>query len=96
MNPEIIVKSEKKRNRTSQVQIIAQVKDSLHASLLSDRLSKCEYLKVFNRHYADGIATISAHVIPGLYHVQKLHDDLDTMSDLIQFENESIPGNTPQ
>ena len=63
--------------------IVAPVKDSLHASLLTDRLNGLPYLKVYDRTYKNGIATIKCHTILDLYTIEKLHEDLDTMSDII-------------
>ena len=68
-------------NRT--VKISSPVRDSLHASIYADRLNSLPYLKVFERKYADTIAEISAHVIPGIFSIEKLHADLDMMSDLL-------------
>lgn len=85
MNPEILVKQ---KNRIVVIRVM--VKDSLHASLLADRLNKTDYLKVTNRKYADQQVEITAHTIPGLFTIQKLHDDLDNLSDLIINPHESI------
>jgi hypothetical protein len=86
MTPEIIVGS---KNRT--ITIKAKVKDSLHASLLSDRLNMLPYLKVFNREYKqNSVAVISAHAIPGIFTIQKLHEDLELMSDLIIFKHDRV------
>jgi len=86
MATEIIVGS---KNRT--VTIKAKVKDSLHASLLSDRLNKLPYLKVWNREYKDdSTVIISAHAIIGIFTIQKINDDLDQMSDLIINEDDSV------
>lgn len=85
MNTEIIVKQ---KNRI--IIIRAEVKDSLHASLLADRLNGTTYLKVTDRKYCGKIAEITAHTIPVLFTIQKLHDDLDGMSDLIINTHESF------
>ena len=74
-------------NRT--VKISSPVKDSLHASIYADRLNSLPYLKVFERKYTDPFAEISAHVIPGIFSIEKLHADLDLMSDLILERNET-------
>ncbi len=85
MQPEIFVKE---KNRI--VTIRAQVKDSLHASLFADRLNGTAYLKVTNRKFSERVAEITAHTIPGLFTIQKLHDDLDSMFDLIINTHESL------
>lgn len=85
MNPQIFVGS---KNRI--ISIEAQVKDSLHASLLADRLNKLSYLKVTSRKFNEPKVQIIAHAIPGLFTIQQLHDDLDTMSDLIVMDDESV------
>ena len=74
-------------NRT--VKIASLVKDSLHASIYADRLNSLPYLKVFERKYTEPFAEISAHVIPGIFSIEKLHADLDLMSDLILERNET-------
>ena len=74
-------------NRT--VKISSPVKDSLHASIYADRLNSLPYLKVFERKYTDPFAEISAHVIPGIFSIEKLHADLDLMSDLLFERNET-------
>ena len=74
-------------NRT--VKISSPVKDSLHASIYADRLNSLPYLKVFERKYTDPFAEISAHVIPGIFSIEKLHADLDLMSDLLLERNET-------
>jgi len=73
----------KKNNR--QVMILAPVKDSLHASMLSDRIDKLPYLKVSSRKFFEKAvySQIFCFTIPGLFTIEKLHNDLDTMSDLI-------------
>ena len=74
-------------NRT--VKISSPVKDSLHASIYADRLNSLPYLKDFERKYTDPFAEISAHVIPGIFSIEKLHADLDLMSDLLLERNET-------
>ena len=74
-------------NRT--VKIVSPVKDSLHASIFADRLNSLPYLKVFERKYTEPFAEISAHVIPGIFSIEKLHADMDLMSDLILERNET-------
>lgn len=71
------------------VKIAAPVKDSLHGSMLSDRLNNLPYLKVSERSYWDNKVTIIAHTIKGEYTLEKLFADLDTMSDLINITNEA-------
>jgi hypothetical protein len=71
------------------VKISSPVKDSLHASIYADRLNSMPYLKVFERKYTEPFAEISAHVIPGIFSIEKLHADLDLMSDLILERNET-------
>ncbi|MEI8273436.1 MAG: hypothetical protein WCG08_12505 [Paludibacter sp.] len=74
-------------NRT--VKIASPVKDSLHASIYADRLNSLPYLKVFERKYTEPFAEISAHIIPGIFSIEKLHADMDLMSDLILERNET-------
>ena len=64
------------------VKITAQVADSLHASLLADQLNKLPYLKVNERKFNAGIVLIVAFTIPGLFSIAKLHEDLDSLSNL--------------
>lgn len=68
--------------------IIAPVKDSLHASLLADRINILPYLKVFDRLYNEGFITIKCYIIKGVYKYEKFVEDLDTMNDLILIEDE--------
>jgi len=68
--------------------ITAPVKDSLHGSMLSDRINNLPYLKVSDREYKNGRVEVKCHTIRGLYSIEKLHTDLDTMSDLIVESNE--------
>jgi hypothetical protein len=84
MQPEITVK-----NSNKMIVVRCQVKDSLHASLLSDQLNAKEYLKVINRKFNNGIAEITAYTIPALFTIQRLHDDLDTCN-LIIYNHESV------
>jgi len=74
-------------NRT--IIIEAPVIDSLHASLLSDRLNALPYLKVYERNFKNGEVKVSCHTIRGIFSIDKLHADLDTMSDLINLPNET-------
>ena len=76
-------------NNNRKVKITAQVKDSLHASLLADRINGLPYMKVCDRVYNFQEAVISAYTIPGQFTIEKLHSDLDTMSDLIILPNEA-------
>ena len=78
MMPEITLSTD---NR--QVKIVATVKDSLHASLLADRLNTTPYLKVFDRTYQNGIATIRAHTIRKIFTIENLTADLETMESLM-------------
>lgn len=71
------------------VKIQAPVKDSLHGSMLSDRLNDLPYLKVFERIYNAPYVRIQAHTIPNEYTLEKLFADLDNMSDLIIQPDES-------
>lgn len=70
-------------SKNKSLKIKASVKDSLSASLLTDRLNKLPYLKVSERHYKDTQATITAYVIPAIFSIDQLHNDLETMHDLI-------------
>ena len=85
MLPEITVKESNKM-----IVVKCQVKDSLHASLLADQLNGKEYLKVINRKYNEGIAEITAYTIPAIFSIQRLHDDLDAMDNLIICSHESV------
>lgn len=69
------------KNRS--LKIKARVKDSLSASLLTDRLNKLPYLKVSERHYKENEVTITAYVITAIFSIDQLHNDLETMHDLI-------------
>ncbi len=71
------------RENNRKIVIKANVKDSLHASRLADRLNALPYLKVYDRSFIDATSTVYAYTIQGLYTLEKLHNDLDTMSDLI-------------
>lgn len=62
--------------------IIAPVKDSLHASLLSDRLNALPYLKVAERKFDKNHATITMYKIPGIFDINQFYADLESMSDL--------------
>ncbi len=85
----------KNKNRT--VVILAPVKDSLHSSLLADRINKLPYIKVFERAFFPkcSYAHIFCHAILGVFTIEKLHNDLDTMSDLIILPNETHETNLP-
>lgn len=74
-------------NRT--ISISAPVKDSLHASRLSDRLNSLPSLKVYDRTYKKGRAEIKAHIIRGTFNMDKFQEDLESMSDLILEVNEA-------
>lgn len=76
------------------VKIRAQVKDSLHGSMLSDRLNALPYLKVYDRLYSNGIVTIQAHTIIKEYTIERLFSDLENMMDLIIMPDESLPHTT--
>ena len=78
MSLEIIIS-----NNNRKVKVIAEVKDSLHASMLADRINSLSYLKVCDRFYNFKEAVISAYTIPGMFSIEKLHNDLENMSDLI-------------
>lgn len=77
------------KNNNRKVHILSPVKDSLHSSLLSDRIDKLPYLKVFERIYyaKSNYCLIKCNTIPALFTIEKLHDDLDKMSDLILLES---------
>jgi len=76
-------------NNNRKVTVKAEVKDSLHASRLADRINNLPYLKVYDRLFSEPTATISCFTILGEYTIEKLHNDLDTMSDLIILPNEA-------
>lgn len=73
------------KNKNRQVFILAPVKDSLHSSMLSDRINKLPYLKVYEREFIPkaNYAYMKCDSIIGKFSIEKLHADLDTMSDLI-------------
>lgn len=76
--------SSNKREVTVQV----PVKDSLHASMFTDRLNKLPYLKAFDRTYNEPMVEVKCHTIYKKFSIEKLHEDLDNMSDLINITNE--------
>ena len=88
METEIIVG---KQNKT--VTIIAPVKDSLHGSMLSDRLDKLPYIKVNGRKYNNQVVTITAYSITPLFTYERLVNDLDSFN-LIIPHHESVPHTT--
>ena len=75
----------KVKNNNRKVSILAPVKDSLHSSLLSDRIDKLPYMKVYERTFIpkSSYSHIKCNTIPGLFSIEKLHNDLETMLDLI-------------
>lgn len=79
------------KNNNRKVIILAPVKDSLHSSILSDRIDKLPYLKVYERTFYPkcNYAHVQCHTILGEFNYQKLFDDLELMSDLILLENET-------
>lgn len=81
------------KNKNRQVFILAPVKDSLHGSLLSDRINKLPYLKVYEREFIPkaSYVKVKCDSIIGKFSIEQLHLDLETMSDLIILENESLP-----
>lgn len=81
------------QNNNKKVVIIAPVKDSLHASLLADRIDKLPYMKVSERYFIakTNFVRIRCFSIPSEFTYIKLQEDLETMSDLIILENESLP-----
>lgn len=79
------------KNKT--VKIVAPVPDSLHASLLSDRLDKLPYIKVSERKFNNQVVTIKAYTIPSLFSYEQLQNDLESFN-LIIPHHESIPNST--
>lgn len=79
-------------NRSRQITIKAPVKDSLHASLLADRLNSTTYLKVFDRSFKNGVAIINAHTIKGVYTPDKLQEDLGSMESLMDIKTQENDG----
>ena len=75
METEIIVG---KANKT--VTIIAPVKDSLHGSMLSDRLDKLPYIKVIERKYNNQIVKIMAYSITPMFTYERLINDLESFN----------------
>ena len=77
------------KNKNRQVFILAPVKDTLHGSLLSDRINKLPYLKVYEREFISkaSYVKVKCDSIPGKFTIEKLHNDLETMSDLIIIDN---------
>ena len=88
METEIIVG---KQNKT--VTVIAPVKDSLHGSMLSDRLDKLPYIKVISRRYKNQVVIITAYSITPLFTYERLQNDLDSFN-LIIPHDESVPNTT--
>jgi len=84
------------KNKNRKLTILAPVKDSLHASLLTDRIDKLYYLKVSERTFYPkcNYVYIKCYCITGEFTYQKLENDLENMSDLIIINHESIPHNT--
>jgi hypothetical protein len=72
-----------------QVTITVPVKDSLHASRLADMLNISPYLKVYDRIFKEGVATIKAYTIPKLFNVEQLLNDLETMEPLMNLNDET-------
>ena len=70
-----------------QVTVQVPVKDSLHASMLTDRLNNLPYLKAFDRTYTAPMVEVKCHTIFKQFSIEKLHEDLETMSDLINLPN---------
>lgn len=77
------------QKNNKKVVILAPVKDSLHASLLADRIDKLPYMKVRERLFIPktNFAHIKCFSIPSEFSYQRLEEDLDKMSDLIIFEH---------
>ena len=73
------------KNKNRQVFILAPVKDSLHSSMLSDRINKLPYLKVYEREFIikASFAYIKCDSIPGKFSIETLHANLENMNDLI-------------
>jgi len=66
------------------VVVEAPVVDSLHASMLADRLNSTPYLKVYDRTYQEpGRVTIKAFTISKLFSIDKLQNDMEEMSSLM-------------
>lgn len=80
------------KNNNRKVDILAQVKDSLHASRLADRINSLPYMKVYERRFykKSNYVKVRSHAILGAYNYEQLHSDLELMSDLIIMPNESI------
>ncbi len=72
------------------VEIQMPIKDSLHASLFADRLDKLPYLKLINRKFADSKVNVFCHAIKGEFSIEKLHNDLELMSDLTPCLHDSL------
>lgn len=70
-----------------QVTVQVPVKDSLHGSMLADRLGALPYLKTFNRKYNAPMIEVQCYTIYKKFTIEKLHADLDNMSDLINLPN---------
>lgn len=73
------------KNNNKKVRILAPVKDSLHASILSDRINALPYMKVNERGFIQktNYADIKCFTIPSEFSYEKLQSDLDKMSNLI-------------
>jgi len=72
-----------------QVTVQVPVKDSLHGSMFADRLGKLPYLKSFDRTYNAPMVEVKCYTIYKKFSIEKLHEDLDNMSDLINLPNET-------
>lgn len=77
--------SSNKREVTVQV----PVKDSLHASLFADRLNTLPYLKAFDRTYNAPMIEVKCHTIYKQFSIERLHNDLENMTELIIIPNET-------
>ena len=72
-----------------QVTVQVPVKDSLHGSLFADRLGKLPYLKAFDRTYNAPMVEVKCHTIYKQFSIERLHNDLENMNDLIIIPNET-------
>lgn len=73
---EIIINTQ---HRTAR--IVTEVKDSLHASLFSDKLNALPYLKVIERKYKDKKVDVFCHTIKKVFTIEKLHADLELITE---------------
>lgn len=73
-------------NQESSCNIEAQVTSSQNASALADRLDKLPYLKVDSRGYKYPIAKVYCHAIKGRFSIDKIYNDLETMSDILDLD----------